>query len=195
MARIAPRIVVSLFAVVLAALTACGGAGGGRANVTPGTMPAGQTFTGVWHSPQWGDLQLVQTGSQVVGEYIKDERRGRIQGTAQGDILRFEWSEARELVVGRPNITRGRGYWRFTPDPNGVDFYIMGEWGHAENETGGGEWNAARDRRARPRISGDGSAATTSGSSDDDFQGDSLDAPASSSSSGSGRRSSGLDGL
>lgn len=186
---------------VAAQIFGCGGAG--RANISSGPMPAGETFTGVWHSPQYGEMQLVQTGNSVVGEYVHDERRGRIQGNATGDVLRFEWTERRELVSGRPNTTRGRGYFRFeVGDDN--DRYLVGEWGHDDNETGGGPWRAVRDRRRRPSLSG-GSEGSSGGEGDegsetggDEFpdgsRGDAFpDEGGSSSSSGSG--SSDLDGL
>lgn len=150
-----------VLSTLLASLAGCGG--GGRANVSPGPMPDGETFTGVWHSPQYGTMQFVQTGSAVVGTYERDERTGRIQGTATGDLLRFEWSESREMVSGRPITTRGRGYFRFTVGDDG-DMYIVGEWGHDDNETGGGPWRAARDRRRRPTI--DSSGATSGGTAD-----------------------------
>lgn len=152
-------ILPTLALLVLAQLAGCGGAG--RANVSPGPMPDGETFTGVWHSPQYGDMQLVQTGSSVVGEYVHDERRGRVQGTATGDLLRFEWTERRELVAGRPNTTRGRGYFRFQIGEDN-DRYLVGEWGHDDNETGGGPWRAVRDRRRRPTLS-TGASGTSSG--------------------------------
>lgn len=176
-----------------AGLAACGG--GGRANITPGTMPAGQTFTGVWHSPQYGEMQMVQTGNQVVAEYIQDERRGRIQGTVQGDLMRFEWSERRELVAGRPVTTRGRGYFRFVVGDD-TDYYIVGEWGHDDNETGGGPWRGVRDRRRRPRLSTDTGASPTSGGDEGGSEegGDDLDSPGASS-SGGGTRSGGGDDL
>jgi hypothetical protein len=176
-----------------AGLAACGGPG--RANITAGTMPAGQTFTGVWHSPQYGEMQMVQTGNQVVAEYIQDERRGRIQGTVQGDLLRFEWSERRELVAGRPVTTRGRGYFRFVVGDD-TDSYIVGEWGHDDNETGGGPWRGVRDRRRRPRLSTDSGGGSTAGGDDGGGEegGDDLDSPGSSS-GGMGTSSSGGDDL
>src|SRR5689334_7488938 len=92
-------------------LLACvAGCGGGGVNIPQGPMPQGGSFTGVWHSPQYGEMQMVQTGNSVVGEYTKDERSGTLQGTVQGNVMRFEWSEERELVAGRPVITRGHGY-------------------------------------------------------------------------------------
>jgi hypothetical protein len=132
------------------ALAGCGGSG---VSVEEGPMPEGGSYTGVWHSPQYGEMHMVQTGQQVVGEYTKDERQGRIQGTVRGNVMRFEWSEQRELVAGNPITTRGRGYFRYAIGEDG-DHYIRGEWGHDDEMTGGGPWNAVRDRRAEPRLSG-----------------------------------------
>jgi hypothetical protein len=184
-----------LLAAVLTSLAGCGAAG--RANVSPGPMPDGETFTGVWHSPQYGTMQFVQTGSAVVGTYERDERRGRIQGTATGDLLRFEWSETREMVAGRPITTRGRGYFRFQIGGDG-DAYVVGEWGHDDNETGGGPWRAARDRRRRPTIDSSGS---TAGATTDPAEeraegtGDAFPDSGGSSSSSGGDDDDGMEGL
>ncbi len=183
----------------LAAISmAIAGCGGGGVSIDEGPMPSGGSFTGVWHSPQYGRMELVQTGQQVVGHYTKDERTGRIQGTARGNVLRFEWSEQRELVAGRPITTRGRGYFRYAIGDDS-DHYLRGEWGVDDAVTGGGEWNAVRDRRARPSVDSGGSG--TSGGQDsnnfEDFD-TADDSAGGSSSSGSGSGSGGgldLDGL
>lgn len=184
MTKLASSLAISLVLAFSLALGACGGAGGGRANVTPGVMPTGETFTGVYFSPQYGEMQVVQTGSQVVGEYVKDERRGQIQGTATGDLLRFEWTERRELVQGRPTVSRGRGYFRFVVGADQTR-NLLGEWGHENNETGGGPWNAGRagNSRRRPSISG-GSTSGGSSTGEEEPQGDSLDSPGTSPTSG-----------
>lgn len=148
----------------VAALALVAGCGGGGVNIPEGPMPQGGSFTGVWHSPQYGEMQMVQTGSAVVGEYTKDERRGRIQGTAQGNVLRFEWSEERELIAGHPVVTRGRGYFRYAIGDDG-DHYVRGEWGNDNNLTGGGPWNAVRDRRRQPTLNANGSGGDSGGDS------------------------------
>jgi hypothetical protein len=194
-----PRSFLLVCALVAASsLAACGG-GGGRASVTPGVMPPGETMTGVYQSPQYGEMHVVQTGAQVVAEYTHDERRGRLQGTAQGNLLRFDWTERRELVVGRPNITRGRGYFQFTREADG-SFYLLGEWGHDDNETGGGPWRSVRLRNRRPQLSSGSGGSSGSEDSAGEPEGDDLDSPGSGSygsgsyDSGSGRSGSGRSG-
>lgn len=156
-----------VFAVFVVAAAGCGGAGG-RVALTPGVMPEGGEFGGVWNSPQYGRMDMVQTGATIVGEYTKNERSGRIEGTAQGDLMRFSWTERRELVAGVPRVNRGRGYFRIVKDAEG--FKLLGEWGHDDSETGGGPWNAVRTRW-RPRLAGgsdgDGGSGGDDSSSDD----------------------------
>lgn len=186
-----PRLALSLSLLAMLALAACGGSGGGRANVSPGPMPPGETtVTGVYQSPQYGEMHLVQTGVQVVAEYTHDERRGRLQGTLQGNLVRFEWTERRELVVGRPNITRGRGYFQFTRGEDG-SYYLLGEWGHDGNETGGGPWRSVRLRNRRPSLAS-GGTSSSSGSEDTGGgspEGDDLDSPGGGGSYGGGSSS------
>jgi hypothetical protein len=171
----------AVFAMVAAG---CGGAGG-RVALTPGAMPEGGEFGGVWNSPQYGRMDMVQTGSTIVGEYTKNERSGRLEGTAQGDLMRFTWTERRELVAGVPRVNRGRGYFRIVKDAEG--FKLLGEWGHDDSETGGGPWNAVRTRW-RPRLSGGSDGEGDSGG--DDAGGDD-----SSASEGGGESSEGSDDL
>jgi hypothetical protein len=178
---------VALFSI---GIVAAGCGGGTRGSVSSGPMPEGGSFTGIWNSPQYGEMHLVQTGSAVVGCYVQNERRGRIQGTASGNVLRFEWSERREMVVGRPTMTRGRGYFQYALDSNG-DHVFTGQWGADDNETGGGQWNAWRDRRRTRRPSPDCTESTDSGGSGEQ-QGDSFEGGGSSG-SGSGSGTTGGD--
>jgi len=143
-----PSIVAASFLVA-----GCGG-GSGSADVDVGPMPENGTFTGVWHSPQYGEMHMIQQGSNVVGEYTKNERQGRIQGSVQGNVLRFEWTEEREMVSGVPQTTRGRGYFRYVVDDAG-NHNIVGEWGIDDSEAGGGPWNAYKMEGRDPALSTD----------------------------------------
>ena len=171
------------------------GCGGSMAATGPtGPMPTEGSYTGVWHSPQYGDMQFVQTGSQVIGCYVRNERRGRVQGTVQGNLMRFEWSEQREMVVGRPTTTRGHAYFHYAVGDDG-DHYIRGEWGADAAERGGGPWNAVRDRRRAirpdPECSDGDSGAQQRG---DSFEGGGTSQGGGGDSFGSGSGSSGSTG-
>ena len=151
----------ALFAPVFG--LACGGAQ--HAKLIVGNMPPGGTFTGVWFSPQYGELHMQQNGATVIGKYSKDERLGRIQGSVQGDVMRFEWTESRELIVGRPVKTKGHGYFRILKDTSEDTWKILGEWGNDEAEQGGGQWNAVKSKTRKPEL-GDEGGGRESDSSD-----------------------------
>jgi hypothetical protein len=146
-----------LLLVTLLALVACGPA---TANINVGPMPEGGTFHGVWQSTQYGRMHLCQSQDVVVGEYTKDERHGHLQGRVTGNTLRFEWTDSREMVVGVPNVTSGRGYFQFqtsyqvnvgTPEEATVNLpNLAGEWGLEDDEVGGGIWTALFMPRERP---------------------------------------------
>ena len=131
--------------LLLGVILGCGGSQKPKA----GPLPEGATFYGVWQSPQYGNMHLCQSGTQVVGDYVKNERAGRIQGDIEGDLLLFQWEDRRELVVGKPQIRRGRGYFRIEFGEDG-DQYIKGEWGMDEDLAGGGPWNAVKLRKGQP---------------------------------------------
>lgn len=150
--------------MAVALLAACGGGGAG---VSAGPMPPEGSFTGVYFSPQYGEMHMIQNGSSVIGEYKKDERSGKIQGDADGNLMRFEWTENRAMVSNRPTVTRGRGYFRYSINPTNNEHQIDGEWGLDENETGGGPWTAVKSKRRQPRLSTDSeSSGGDSGGSD-----------------------------
>ena len=136
----------------LIALALLGGlvvACGGTQKPEAGPLPQGATFYGVWQSPQYGNMHLCQSGTKVVGDYVKHERAGRIQGAVEGDLLVFQWEDRRELVEGKPQTRRGQGYFRIEIGEDG-DQYLKGEWGLDDAMTGGGPWNAVRLRRGEP---------------------------------------------
>ena len=122
---------------------------GGTQKPTAGPLPKGATFYGVWQSPQYGSMHLCQSGRQAIGDYVKNERAGRIQGEVDGDLLVFQWEDRRELVQGKPQHRRGKGYFRIDIGEDG-DQYLRGEWGMDDAMTGGGPWNAVKLRRGEP---------------------------------------------
>src|SRR4051794_38328753 len=74
------RLILSLAALACVALPLTGCAGKAEPVLQIKSMPEGGDFTGVWHSPQYGEMHIRQTGASAIGRYTKDERKGRIQG-------------------------------------------------------------------------------------------------------------------
>ena len=128
------------------------GCGGSNPALKPGPMPENGTFTGVYFSPQYGEMHMVQNGSAVVGKFKKDERAGTIQGEANGDLMKFEWIEYKALVSNRPQQTRGHGYFRYMVDASNGDHLVKGRWGLNDDDTTGGEWNAYKSRTRQPDM-------------------------------------------
>jgi hypothetical protein len=151
-------------------LLACGSS---QPKIVAGNMPEGGSFTGVYFSPQYGQMDMVQNGSAVIGEYKQDERSGKIQGEVSGDLMKFEWVEKKAMVANRANEARGHGYFRYMIDKANGDHVLQGEWGLGDAQTGGGPWRAVKSKRKVPHLStengGDsnGSSGGESKSSDD----------------------------
>jgi hypothetical protein len=153
-------------AVVLALVWT--GCGGGPPEIKAGNMPEGGNFSGVYFSQQYGEMNLIQNGSSVVGEYTSEMRSGKIQGEVQGDLMRFEWVEAKAMVSNRAQSTKGHGYFRYLVDASNGQHVLKGEWGLGDQETGGGPWNAYKQKGKEPKLSRD----TSGGESDDESSGD-----------------------
>ena len=165
--RFSPLVAACLACV----LAACGG--GSSARVSAGPMPEGGTFTGVYHSPQYGDMNLIQNGSAVVGDYKQEMRSGKIQGEAEGDVLRFEWVESKAMIGNRPTETRGHGYFKYKIDAGNGDHVLAGEWGLGESNSGGGPWNAYKQKNKEPHLSSESRSSGGEGKSDEDESGSS----------------------
>lgn len=164
-----------LFALV------CVGCGPSTPEIKAGNMPDGGNFSGVYFSPQYGTMNLIQNGNAVIGEYNHEMRSGKIQGEVQGDLLRFEWNEAKAMVSNRAQESRGRGYFRYVVDSANGDHVLKGEWGLGDQEVGGGPWNAYKAKGKEPKLSeetsgGEGEGEEESGSDTEgsDEEGDDL---------------------
>jgi hypothetical protein len=86
------------------------------ANVTPDPMPAGETWPGVYNDAQLGDVQLVagREPNSVVGLWMGAGYWGAVNGTIDGDILRFVWSEHPVGPCAALGHARsGHGYFRY----------------------------------------------------------------------------------
>lgn len=173
-------------------------ASGQRVNVAQGAMPAGQSFTGVYRSPQIGDIEMVQTGDSIVGQYEYDRGschvRAHIEGNVSGNLMRFNWREDHR-PCGRIQPVIGRAYFLYhLEETDGVARgRLFGRWGYQEDDHSGGPWTAFKQMGRQPTMQQDSDAGTpeNSGSSSG---GDNSGSTTGTTESGSGNNS-GLNGL
>ena len=91
----------------------CGEGGGAKsANITPGDMPDGESWTGVFFHPTYGYLHLVEQDTNVVGKWQRTDKSawGQLSGTKTGNVLHFSWTEHKYGMVGPSATVSGRGY-------------------------------------------------------------------------------------
>jgi hypothetical protein len=150
-------------------LLACSGGG---ANLVAKPMPDEGTFSGVYFSQQYGEMNMIQNGSAVVGEYKAEQRTGKIQGEAEGNLLKFEWTEKKAMVSNRATESRGHGYFHYELDKSNGQHVLVGEWGKGDEYTGGGPWRAYKMKGKEPHLSSEDSSGGEDESSDDSEGGD-----------------------
>jgi len=133
------------------------------ANVSPGTMPDGGDWSGVYYSPLFGYLHLEAEGAGVKGRWMRPRKDqwGELEGTADGNLLKFEWSEYIDGLVGPNSKKSGRGYFVYKrPEGDNVDDVIAGEIGRGEDEVGT-PWDAVKQRNVEPDLESIGGTGTS----------------------------------
>ena len=138
-----------------APLTACGdGKDAKSANVTPGPMPEGETWTGVYYHPVFGYLHMQENDAHVIAKWKRTDQSawGELSGVHNGNVLHFTWKEHRYGMVGPSATQSGKGYFVYkmnkeTP-PNAE---IDGQYGLDANETGS-DWHNIKQQRMVPDM-------------------------------------------
>lgn len=148
---------------VSAATTGCskGGEKGKVANVKPGSMPADGEWTGVYYSPLFGHLHIEDSGT-VEGRWQRPRKGqwGKLTGRADGNVLRFEWEEYVDGLVGPNSKKSGKGYFVYRrPEGDNVDDVIEGEIGRGQDEVGT-PWEAIKQRNVKADLDSIGGAGS-----------------------------------
>jgi hypothetical protein len=92
---------------------------------------AGTGFAGTW-STNWGDMTLTGSGGSISGTYSHSQ--GSLQGTVEGNVLRFHWSQ-------KGNGNKGAG--KFTLSADGRSF--TGSWNYNDDpDKAGSSWTGTR---------------------------------------------------
>jgi hypothetical protein len=130
----------------------CNGNNGPKvAHVGAKSMPDGQEWTGVYFSPQFGELHLVEKDGHAYGRWkAKDESKwGKMSGTVDGAVFHFSWDEYLSgFSFGTAGHQHGKGYFVFGIDGDGNPT-IKGEYGNDEDEVGA-PWNAVKEKNKVP---------------------------------------------
>jgi hypothetical protein len=142
------------------------------ANVTAGAMPKEAGWEGVYYSPLFGTLHLKSKGGGVEGRWLTPVKDvcGHLQGTSDGNVLKFEWEQWTIGLVGPNSKRNGRGYFAYSrPEGENVDDEIHGAIGQGQDEVGT-DWAAVKQRNvpAAPDSLGCGGGAADVGGGDFD---------------------------
>jgi len=149
---------VSLIGTAIVLLLGLGCGGGQSTGSIPferGPMPEGGNWAGIWFT-NWGQMSISRQGSAVVGEFCDDDsnRFGRIEGTAQGDLLAFHWVTTDTTMIGRPRRTEGSAAAQFRFEQSG-DIQVPrfeGTWGFGTANSDGGRLRGDRSETYSNRF-------------------------------------------
>ncbi|MEQ9324064.1 MAG: hypothetical protein RIF41_33175 [Polyangiaceae bacterium] len=164
-ALVTTSLMMMSLALTGATVAGCGpGKGSAKtANVEAGTMPADADWSGVYYSPLFGHLHMVQSGNLVEGKWQRPRKGewGKLQGNVDGNLLRFDWEEYVDGLVGPNSKKTGKGYFVYSrPAGDNVDDAIKGEIGRGEDEVGT-EWEAIKQRNVDPQLDAIGGVGST----------------------------------
>lgn len=132
----------------------CGSNGGrpsGPFDACP--MPAGERYDGKYYRvPDGIQMQLTQTGNTLSGTWddSRAHRSARIEGTIEGCLAYFSWTETDEGIPGMPRTRNGRGAFRYMmPDPDATDQARRLDMviGHGNDVEGAGQWQWRKSTR------------------------------------------------
>jgi hypothetical protein len=124
------------------------------ANLAARQMPEGAEWKGVYYSPVYGNLHLIDDGGTIKGKWrtTAGEAWGELEGKAEGDLLHYSWIERKIGEVGPFAERHGKGYFRYVRPPNkGIKDpdELHGQWGLGDNDTGN-KWDATKQLNMEP---------------------------------------------
>jgi len=161
--RLALLLVVACCLVLVAGCKTAASHEANTADVDPGPMPDGAEWTGVYYSPLYGWLHLVQEGNLITGKWLRPrkDRWGELQGNADGNLVRFDWKEYIVGLVGPRSRKQGKGYFVYSrPAGENVDDVIEGELGRDQDEMGLPPWDAVKQRNVDPDLNSIGGSGS-----------------------------------
>ncbi len=151
MLRDAMKIRSLLLAAPVFLLAASCGSHGKTATIVAGQMPEGEEWTGVYFNPVYGYAHILDRDGKIWGRYkwANQSHWGEINGTADGNVVHFEWTEYDTSPVAPGESRKGHGYWVYKLNKDHIGA-LTGEYGVDDDETGGGKWDALKMKNMKP---------------------------------------------
>ncbi len=134
-------------------IVGCGDSAGARsANIKPDNMPDGQTWTGVYFNPVFGNLHMVANDNNIVGKWKRADQSawGDLSGVATGNVMHFTWKEHKYGLVGPAAEASGKGYFVFKINSDKIP-ELDGEYGMGSDEVGG-SWHTVKQIGKTPDM-------------------------------------------
>jgi hypothetical protein len=160
--RLSQRLAFPLLTFALAAssvaVIGCGGPPPMTAHITPGDMPEGESWTGVYFHPVYGYLHLVEQDTSIVGKWKRADQSawGELSGTKVGNVLHFAWKEHKYGLVGAAADSHGKGVFVYKVGEGKIP-ELDGQFGLNDDEVGS-DWHNVKQQNMKPdlpSISGD----------------------------------------
>ncbi len=144
-------------ALLLLLTISCGGSQGTQMNssIQRGPMPEGGHFAGIWFG-NWGEMSISTQGSSIVGEFCQEDRNryGRVEGTAQGNVMTLHWITYDVSMAGARRESDGSAMVQYEIEAQGEgESHIMvGSWGYGTSNADGGVLRFTRSARRSERF-------------------------------------------
>jgi hypothetical protein len=151
------RLVLALVLVGTTSLvvTACGDSRPSKtAHIKPGEMPEGESWTGVYYHPIFGELHMQEEGTNIVGAWRRSDQSawGELSGTFTGNVFHFTWKEHKTGGMGltKAGTSHGKGYFIYKIDDEKRPV-LKGEYGLNDEEVGS-DWSCVKQTRRTPDL-------------------------------------------
>jgi hypothetical protein len=145
--------------VSLAGLVGCGNGGAPKFPVVAGQMPAGQAWEGVYYNPVYGYLHMIEQGGSIVGRWKRTDGShwGELNGTVEGNVLRFTWKEHSIGTIGPSGESRGTGVFAYKLPKDSDIAELDGQYALDDSDSVG-QWHCVKQNNVKPdlnQINGD----------------------------------------
>ena len=139
--------------LAIGTLPGCGAHEAAFPTVKVGEMPAGQTWPGVYYNPVYGYLHLVGQEGNLVGRWKRTDSShwGELNGTVEGNVLRFKWNEHTYGAVGPAADIRGTGVFSYRMGENDIP-ELDGQYA-LEDSDNTADWHCVKQIGLKPDLS------------------------------------------